>query len=76
MNKEFQNLEVVKNEEANRFELFVDGYIAFIDYTQDSNIIKLTHTEVPKELGGRGVATALVEKTLQFIEVHKNTLFP
>ena len=76
MNEELQNLEIVKNEVTQRFELTVDGYTAFIDYKQDNNIIKLIHTEVPEELGGRGVAAALVEKTLVYLEKHKLTLFP
>ena len=76
MNEELKNLEVVKNEETKRFELTVDGYIAFIDYKQDNHIIKLIHTEVPEELGGRGVAAALVEKTLVYLEEHEHSLFP
>ena len=76
MNEELIPLQVVKNESAFRFELNVDGYIAFIDYKQEDDIIKLIHTEVPEELGGRGVAAALVEKTLVYLEEHKNPLFP
>ena len=62
MNEELIPLLVVKNESTSRFELNVDGYIAFIDYKQEDDIIKLIHTEVPEELGGKGVAAALVEK--------------
>ena len=76
MNVELQDLEVIKNQENNRFELLVDNYIAFIDYKQVDHIIKLIHTEVPEELGGRGVAAALVEKTLVYLEKHQLTLFP
>ncbi|MFV0158968.1 N-acetyltransferase [Empedobacter falsenii] len=76
MNEELIPLQVVKNEKTVRFELNVDGFIAFIDYKQDDNVIKLIHTEVPDELGGRGVAAALVEKTLVYLEEHGNVLFP
>ncbi|MFV0140509.1 N-acetyltransferase [Empedobacter falsenii] len=76
MNEELIPLQVVKNEKTVRFELNVDGFIAFIDYKQDDNVIKLIHTEVPDELGGRGVAAALVEKTLAYLEEHGNVLFP
>jgi uncharacterized protein len=76
MNEEFKNIDVVKNEETKRFELTIDNYIAFIDYKQEKDIIKLIHTEVPEELGGRGVAATLVEKTLVYLEEHNNSLFP
>ena len=76
MNEELIPLQVIKNESTSRFELDVDGFIAFIDYKQDADIIKLIHTEVPEELGGRGVASALVEKTLVYLEEHHNSLFP
>ncbi|MBS7333863.1 MAG: N-acetyltransferase [Weeksellaceae bacterium] len=76
MNEELQNLEVIKNEETNRFELTVDGFIAFIDFKQVDQLFKLIHTEVPEELGGRGVAAALVEKTLVYIETNNYKLYP
>ncbi|HCC94907.1 MAG TPA: N-acetyltransferase, partial [Flavobacteriaceae bacterium] len=41
MNEELIPLQVVKNESTSRFELNVDGYIAFIDYKQEEDIIKL-----------------------------------
>lgn len=76
MNEELKNLEVVKNDATNRFELTVDGFIAFIDFKQVDKLIKLIHTEVPEELGGRGVAAALVEKTLVYLETNNFTLYP
>ncbi|RLZ11426.1 GNAT family N-acetyltransferase [Faecalibacter macacae] len=76
MNEELKNLEVVKNDATNRFELNVDGFIAFIDFKQVDQLIKLIHTEVPEELGGRGVAAALVEKTLVYLETNNFTLYP
>ena len=76
MNEELVPLQVVKNPVTSRFELVVDGYTAFIDYKQEDDVIKLIHTEVPEELGGRGVAAALVEKTLVYLEENKNSLYP
>ena len=43
MNEELIPLEVIKNEKTARFELTVDGYIAFIDYKQEGEEI-ITHT--------------------------------
>ena len=87
MKEEFNYLEVIKKDESKRFELTIDGHIAFIDFTQrGTDVIKLIHnevpkellihTEVPKELGGRGIAAVLVEKTLQYLEKNKFTLYP
>lgn len=76
MKEEFLTLEVHKNVENSRFELTVDGHTAFIDYEEIENIIKLIHTESPEALAGRGVATALIEKTLMYIEQSNAQLFP
>lgn len=77
MKEEYQNLQVIKNDKTHRFELTINGHIAFIDFTQrGTDVVKLIHTEVPEELGGRGIAAVLVEKTLQYLEEHHFTLFP
>lgn len=77
MKEEFNDLEVIKKDESKRFELNIDGHIAFIDFTQrGTDVIKLIHTEVPEELGGRGIAAVLVEKTLQYLEKKMFTLYP
>lgn len=76
MKEEFLNLNVVKNQDQNRFELHVDGHIAFIDYKQKELAIKLIHTESPQALAGRGAATALIEKTLHYLEQNNHTLYP
>ncbi|MBQ0148503.1 MAG: N-acetyltransferase [Flavobacteriaceae bacterium] len=76
MNENHELHQVVKNSDKSRFELEIDGYIAFIDYKQKDQLIKLIHTEVPEELGGRGVAATLVEKTLVYLENNNFTLYP
>lgn len=76
MKPEFENLDVKKNNDTNRFELSVDGYTAFIDFKEKENSISLIHTESPEELAGRGVATALIEKTLVYLEENNFQLVP
>ena len=76
MKPEYENLQVIKNEDSKRFELTVDGYTAFIDYKERNGVITLIHTESPEELAGRGVATALIEKTLAYLENNEITLVP
>lgn len=76
MKPEFENIPLVKNKSNSRFELTVDGYIAFIDYVDKESYIALTHTESPEALAGRGVATALIEKTLKYLDEHNILLLP
>ena len=65
------------NEDKKRFELEVDGHIAFIEtILNNENIMFLTHTEVPPVLGGKGVGTKIVEKALHYIKDHDYTLAP
>lgn len=68
---------LILNEDKKRFEMAVDGHIAFIEYIlTNDNVMFLTHTEVPKELGGKGVGSSIVEKTLDYIKNHNYTLAP
>lgn len=76
MKEEFLNLPLVKNQESLRFELEVDGHIAFIEYEETEKIVKLIHTESPEVLAGRGAATALIEKTLVYLEENTYQLVP
>lgn len=55
---------ITLNEETHRFEWPIDGYIAYVQFERQPDAIAYTHTVVPKELGGRGVGTALVRHVL------------
>jgi uncharacterized protein len=52
------------NTERHRFELDADGRVAFSQYRRDGNTIIFMHTEVPKELAGKGIGSALVRGAL------------
>ena len=59
------------NKSKSRFELDIDDHIAFVDYTMPTpSSIVLLHTEVPKELGGRGVGSILAKAVLENIRAH------
>ena len=70
MLEKYQSLELTDHVAMSRFELVVEGHVAFIDYKTFSHHITLLHTEVPKVLEGRGVAAALVEKAFLYLEAH------
>ncbi len=52
------------NPQRHRFELDADGHVAFSDYTRDGATLTVLHTEVPKELNGKGIGSALVRGLL------------
>jgi len=60
-------LDVRDNTELHRFELDVDGHIAFVTYEIGPGRIILQHTEVPKALSGRGVGSTFARGVLDEI---------
>jgi predicted GNAT family acetyltransferase len=59
--------EVRNNPVLHRFELDVDGHLAVAYYRPSPGAITFTHTEVPPELGGRGVGSNLVKGALELV---------
>ena len=51
-----------------RFELEIDGAVAFANYRIVPGAVIITHTETPDALRGRGIASQLVEGALHLIE--------
>lgn len=67
---------LIDNEDDNRFEVSIDGAIAFINYLKRDNVYYLIHTQVPHALEGRGIAGALVEKTFKKLEAGGFKIMP
>ena len=57
--------DVRQNTLHHRFELDVDGHKAVAHYRLTPGLITFTHTEVPKELSGRGIGSKLVQGALE-----------
>ena len=51
--------EVRDNKGQNRFELDVEGGLAFANYRLTPSTVVITHTETPRALRGRGIASEL-----------------
>jgi predicted GNAT family acetyltransferase len=66
----YNDIPLINNEADHKFEITVNGEIAFIDYLQRGDAYLLVHTEVPEALQGQGVAAALVEKTFKYLEAN------
>lgn len=57
--------DVRDNPAESRFELEVDGHTAIAVYRLSGDTITFVHTEVPEELGGRGVGSTLARGALE-----------
>jgi uncharacterized protein len=55
---------VSDNPALSRYELTVDGHIAATYYEIADGVIIFDHTEVPPELGGKGIGSRLVQGAL------------
>jgi predicted GNAT family acetyltransferase len=60
------DVKVEHNSAARRFEIHLDGHLAFLQYEQRDDAITIVHTAVPKELGGRGLGGLLAAAALQW----------
>jgi hypothetical protein len=47
------------------YEAEIDGHLAYVVYRREPGVITFVHTEVPKELAGRGVGSALARHVLE-----------
>jgi uncharacterized protein len=56
--------DIVNNKAQKRYELTVDGHLAATYYEIADGVITFVHTEVPPELGGKGVGSRLIKGAL------------
>lgn len=70
------DLVIQHNREDERFESDVDGGVAFVAYIIDGNEITFTHTEVPKEAEGKGIAGKVVASALAYAREAKLRVIP
>ena len=67
---------VLHNEPSSRFEVVLDTHLSMVEYERSAGRIAFTHTEVPHELEGRGVASALARHVLQFARDNQLKVVP
>lgn len=67
---------VLHNAAEHRFETTVDGILAVADYRLDGANVVFTHTFVPGELRGRGIAEKLVRAGLAWARAEKRSVVP
>jgi predicted GNAT family acetyltransferase len=59
-----QMTDIANNKLHHRYELAVDGHIAATYYKIADGVITFIHTEVPPELGGKGIGSKLIKGAL------------
>ena len=67
---------VVHAPDAHRYEIALAGRLAALDYTVENGRTVFTHTFVPHELRGRGLAEHLVRRALNDARSQKVVVFP
>jgi predicted GNAT family acetyltransferase len=55
------------NKAQSRFELEIEGGLAFANYRLTPSTVIITHTETPRALRDRGIASKLVQGALELI---------
>ena len=58
------HLEINHDRAARRFNTHVEGYPCLIDYQLNGSVMTITHTSVPSQLAGRGIAAQLMTTLL------------
>src|SRR4051794_29167370 len=65
MNPNTDKIAVEDNKAEQQYEAHIDGRLAVAEYVLLGDRLLLTHTEVPAELEGRGIAGQLVRYALE-----------
>ncbi|KJC37516.1 acetyltransferase [Bradyrhizobium sp. LTSP849] len=56
--------DIINNRGQHRYELELEGHLAATYYEIEGDVITFVHTEVPPELGGKGVGSKLIKGAL------------
>lgn len=62
--------------QAGRFQAVVDGTTAFLTYQRSGSTVAMTHTIVPPEIGGRGIAGELTRTAVEWARAEGLTIDP
>jgi predicted GNAT family acetyltransferase len=69
-------LDIVNNQEQGRYEVRIEGRLAFLEYRDAGGVRYYTHTEVPEALEGRGIASQLAKTALDEAQAQSLTIVP
>lgn len=61
-------LHISHQKEQNRFETYVEGHTAFVEYIVRDGALIVVHTYVPRPIKGRGIASELVKEAYNYAD--------
>lgn len=64
------DISVTNNTMQQQFEVHADGHLAVLQYRFHEGAIWLMHTEVPDQLEGKGIASALAHYGLEWAKTN------
>lgn len=67
---------LIDNENEKQYEFHIEDEVARIEYIKAQGRIFLTHTEVPENLEGKGIGSALIKQALDNIQEKGLILVP
>lgn len=70
------DIEVTDNTATHRFEVVLDGQVAFAEYQLVDHGIILPHTVVPEAFAGKGVGSALAKAALGYARERQLKVIP
>ncbi len=69
-------LNIRHNPAENRYETEVEGHLALAEYKLKDDVVIFTHTEVPSELEGQGIASSIVRFALDDVRAKGHQVIP
>jgi uncharacterized protein len=69
-------LQIIHDSHAHRLSAELEGQTALLDYELDGKVMSITHTQVPRPIGGRGVAAELMRSALHLAAANGWTVNP
>jgi predicted GNAT family acetyltransferase len=73
---DFPEYAILVNSEQSRIETVIDGRLSKIDFQLNGGKIIYYHTEVPPELGGRGIASSMARFALEYAREQRLGVVP
>ncbi len=71
------SVDVRRNDDAGRYELYVDGHrVGVADFEDVGDAISLPHTEVDPSMNGRGLGSQLVRYALDDVRAQGRKVVP
>jgi uncharacterized protein len=70
------NIEIKNNTEEDKFTSTIDGYEAYLEYSQSGDRITFEKVFTPVEIRGKGIAAKLVEYAFEYAKKNDLKVYP